>query len=52
MMKRLLHIWILLAVGMHMLAANQYMDSCMIKIQDGDTMYLAYLHEVWVYPPM
>ena len=24
----------------------------MIKIQDGDTLYMAWLHEVWVYPPM
>lgn len=35
-----------------MFAANTYMDSCMIRVQDGDTMYLAYLHEVWIYPPM
>ena len=51
-MKRLLHILLLLAVGMNMFAAKQYMDSCMLHVQDGDTMYLAYLHEVWVYPPM
>ncbi len=51
-MKRLLHIWVLLAVGMNMFAAKPYMDSCMLHVQDGDTMYLAYLHEVWVYPPM
>ena len=48
---------------MNMLAANnfnslrqeakrEYVDSCMIRITDGDTMYLAWLHEVWVYPPM
>ena len=41
-----------MAVGMNMLAANDYMDSCMYRVQDGDTMYLAYLHEVWVYPKM
>lgn len=51
-MKRLLHIFLVLAVGMNMFAANQYMDSCMVKIQDGDTVYMAWLHEVWVYPPM
>ena len=51
-MKRLLHICILLAVGMNMFAANQYMDSCMIRIDNGDTLYMAWLHEVWVYPPM
>lgn len=42
----------ILAVGMNMLAADQYMDSCMVSVKDGDTLYLAYLHEVWVYPPM
>ena len=51
-MKRLLHIFLSLAVGMHMLAANPYMDSCMIRVDGQDTLYLAYLHEVWVYPPM
>ena len=51
-MKRLLYIVMILAVGMNMLAADQYMDSCMVSIKDGDTLYLAYLHEVWVYPPM
>ena len=35
-----------------MFAANQYVDSCMIRIEHGDTMYLAWLHEMWVYPPM
>ena len=24
----------------------------MIRVQDGDTLYMAWLHEVWVYPPM
>lgn len=51
-MKRLLHIVLVLAVSMNMLAANQYLDSCMLRVQDGDTLYLAYLHELWVYPPM
>lgn len=51
-MKRLLHILIGLAVGINMFAATQYMDSCAIRIQDGDTIYLAWLHDVWVYPPM
>jgi len=37
---------------MNMFAANNYVDSCMIKIQNGDTLYMAWLHEVWVYPPM
>ncbi|MBQ1859374.1 MAG: DUF4294 domain-containing protein [Paludibacteraceae bacterium] len=51
-MKRLLHILLLLAVGMNMFAAKQYMDSCMIRIENGDTLYMAWLHEVWVYPPL
>lgn len=51
-MKRSFSIVFLLAVGMSMFAANNYLDSCMIRVQDGDTMFLAYLHEVWVYPPM
>ena len=41
-----------LAVSGTMLAGTTYSDSCMIRVQDGDTMYLAYLHEVYVYPPM
>ena len=51
-MKRLLHIFLLLAVGMNMFAAKQNMDSCMIRIENGDTLYMAWLHDVWVYPPM
>lgn len=33
-------------------ADRQYMDSCMIRIKNGDTLYVAWLHEIWVYPPM
>ena len=51
-MKRLLNILLVLAVGTSMLAANPYVDSCMLRIEQGDTMYLAWLHEVWVYPPI
>ena len=43
---------LLLAVGMQMLAANTYLDTCMIRVQDGDTLYMAWLHDVWVYPPL
>ena len=28
------------------------LDSCMIRIENGDTLYMAWLHELWVYPPM
>ena len=41
-----------LAVSISMFAANPYLDSCMIRVQNGDTLYMAYLHEVWVYPPL
>ena len=51
-MKRLLYIFILLAVSTQMFAAKQYLDSCMLKVEDGDTLYIAWLHEVWVYLPM
>ena len=51
-MKRLLYIALGLAVGMNKLAADRYMDSCMVSVKDGDTLYEAYLHQVWVYPPM
>ena len=51
-MKRLLHIVLVWAVSMNMFAASQYMDSCAISVRDGDTLYIAWLHEVWVYPPM
>lgn len=52
-MRRLIYIAVLvLAVGTDVLAANQYMDSCLIKVENGDTLYMAWLHEVWVYPPM
>ena len=51
-MKRSFSIAVLLAVSMNMFAVNNYVDSCLIKIQNGDTLYMAWLHEVWVYPPM
>ena len=50
--KRSFSIAVLLAASISVLAANNYLDSCMYRVQDGDTLYLAYLHEVWVYPPM
>ena len=42
----------ILAAGIQLSAAETYMDSCMIRIENGDTLYMAWLHEVWVYPPM
>lgn len=32
--------------------AEQHLDSLMLRVQDGDTMYLAFLHDLYVYPPM
>ena len=52
MTRRIRYIVILLAVSMQMLAADSYLDSCMLSVRGEDTMYLAYLHEVWVYPQM
>ena len=37
---------------MQMFAANPYVDSCLVRIENGDTLYMAWLHDVWVYPPM
>ena len=51
-MRRIGNIIVLLAISMQMIAAENHMDSCMLRIENGDTMYLAWLHEVWVYPPM
>ena len=53
-MKRIIYISvILLAMSTQMFSAErQYMDSCMIRVENGDTLYMAWLHEVWCYPPM
>ena len=63
LLRKIGYIFVGLAVGVNMLAANvfissettakrPYMDSCMIRVANGDTLYMAWLHEVWVYPPM
>lgn len=36
---------------MNILAASR-MDSCAVRIENGDTVLIAWLHDVWVYPPM
>ena len=52
-MRRLLNILLLSALSVSLFAAHQqYMDSCMVRVENGDTIYMAWLHEVWVYPPM
>ena len=51
-MKRLLHIAFVLAVGIPMLAANSYQDTCLANINGQDTLIMAWLKEVYVYPEM
>ncbi len=51
-MKKLLYILLILAVGNHLLAANQHLDSLMLYVNGQDTLYLAFLHDVYVYPPL
>ena len=51
-MKRLLHILLVLAVSSNLFAANQHLDSLLLRVEGGDTMYLAFLHDVYVYPPL
>ena len=33
-------------------ADRQYLDSLALQVRGGDTVYLAYLHDLYVYPPM
>jgi len=51
-MKRLLHIAFVLAVGMQMLAANSYQDSYPAYVNGEDTLIMAWLREVVIYPQM
>jgi len=51
-MKRVFGIILLLTASLSLAAQNRYVDSCMVHIENGDTLYMAWLHEVWVYPPM
>ena len=51
-MKKLLYILLILAVSNHVLAANQHLDSLMLYVNGQDTLYLAFLHDVYVYPPL
>lgn len=51
-MTRLLHIVLILAVSINMFAAKSYSDSCAIRVQNGDTLYMAWLRDLWVYAPL
>ena len=35
-----------------MYAAQRHMDSCMVRVENGDTIYMAWLNDVWCYPPL
>jgi len=37
---------------MSMFAANPSSGKCGVRVVNGDTIYLAWLHDLWVYPPM
>lgn len=49
---RLLHIVLLCLCGSVAAGAAGVRDSCAVQIKDGDTLYLAYLRDVYVFPPM
>lgn len=55
-MKRLLYIVLIILFLLPSLQGRAgerlFMDSCAICVTDGDTLYLAWLHQIWVYPPM
>ena len=51
MTRKIVHIIFLVAVSMNMLAAN-HLDSCAVRVENGDTLFLAWLHDVWIYPPI
>lgn len=50
--KKIIYLLVALAVSMNMLAANEHIDSLMIRVERGDTFFLAYLHDLYVYPKM
>lgn len=51
-MRRLLYIAVAAVVSISTAAADNVLDSCMLRIDNGDTLYMAWLHDVWIYPPM
>ena len=50
-MRKKLVILLLLASA-YTMAAEQHLDSMMIQVRDGDTILLAFLHDIYVYPPL
>lgn len=51
-MRKIIYILVALVVSINMLAANEHIDSLMIRVERGDTFFLAYLHDLYVYPKM
>ncbi len=51
-MKRFAVIGLVLGMFVFSLHAEEEGRLCLISIEDGDTIYLSTLHEIWVYPPM
>ncbi len=43
---------LLLAVGANAAVQHAHLDSLMIQVHGNDTLYMAYLHDVYVYPPL
>lgn len=39
-------------IGVSAMALPAHTDSVAVQIKDGDTLFLAYLHDVYVFPPM
>lgn len=52
MKQRGLHIVLLLLLSPLGVAASNTLDSCYLFIQQKDTIYMAFLHEVYVYPKL
>lgn len=50
-MRKTLAILLLLASA-YTMAAEQHLDSMAIQVRDGDTILLAFLHDIYVYPPL
>ena len=54
MRHRRIHITLIFLLMAFLLRAQDgsHLDSCMVSISGSDTMFLAYLHDVYVYPAM
>jgi len=50
--KAILCLAALLAIGANATTQPAHLDSLMIQVHGSDTLYMAYLHDVYVYPPL